>query len=94
MLDAILLQAEMLELKANDECRAEGKILESRVDQGRGVVSSVIIQRGKLQQGDPFVAGIYSGRVRAMFDDRGRRIQEAGPSSPVEVLGMEEMPNA
>ena len=94
LLDAILLQAEMLELKANDECRAEGKILESRVDQGRGVVSSVIIQRGKLQQGDPFVAGIYSGRVRAMFDDRGRRIQEAGPSAPVEVLGMEEMPNA
>lgn len=94
LLDAILLQAEMLELKANDECRAEGKILESRVDQGRGVVSSVIVQRGTLKQGDPFVAGIYSGRVRAMFDDRGNRIQEAGPSEPVEVLGMEEMPNA
>ena len=94
LLDAILLQAEMLELKANDECRAEGKILESRVDQGRGVVSTVIVQRGTLKQGDPFVAGIYSGRVRAMFDDRGRRIQEAGPSTPVEVLGMEEMPNA
>ena len=70
------------------------KILESRIDQGRGVVSSVVIQRGTLKQGDPFVAGIYSGRVRAMFDDRGRRIQEAGPSTPVEVLGMEEMPNA
>ena len=94
LLEAILLQAEMLELKVNEECRAEGKILESRVDQGRGVVSSVIVQRGTLHQGDPFVAGIYSGRVRAMFDDRGRRIQEAGPSSPVEVLGMEEMPNA
>ena len=94
LLDAILLQAEMLELKANDQCRAEGKILESRVDQGRGVVSTVIIQRGTLKQGDPFVAGIYSGRVRAMFDDRGRRITEAGPSTPVEVLGMEEMPNA
>ena len=94
LLDAILLQAEMLELKANDECRAEGKILESRVDQGRGVVSTVVVQRGCLKQGDPFVAGIYSGRVRAMFDDRGRRIQEAGPSTPVEVLGMEEMPNA
>ena len=94
LLDAILLQAEMLELKANDQCRAEGKILESRVDQGRGVVSTVIVQRGTLRQGDPFVAGIYSGRVRAMFDDRGRRIQEAGPSIPVEVLGMEEMPNA
>jgi len=94
LLDAILLQAEMLELKANFECRAEGKLLESRVDQGRGVVSSVIIQRGTLHQGDPFVAGIYSGRVRAMFDDRGKRITEAGPSIPVEVLGMEEMPNA
>ncbi|MCI5607108.1 MAG: translation initiation factor IF-2 [Treponema sp.] len=94
LLDAILLQAEMLELKANDQCRAEGKILESRVDQGRGVVSSVVVQRGTLKQGDPFVAGIYAGRVRAMFDDRGHRIQEAGPSTPVEVLGMEEMPNA
>lgn len=94
LLDAILLQAEMLELKATYDCRAEGKILESRIDQGRGVVSSVIIQRGTLKQGDPFVAGIYSGRVRAMFDDRGHRIQEAGPSVPVEVLGMEEMPNA
>jgi len=94
LLDAILLQAEMLELKANNECRAEGKILESRVDQGRGVVSTVVVQRGTLHQGDPFVAGIYSGRVRAMFDDRGHRIQEAGPSTPVEVLGMEEMPNA
>lgn len=94
LLDAILLQAEMLELKATYDCRAEGKILESRIDQGRGVVSSVVIQRGTLHQGDPFVAGIYSGRVRAMFDDRGRRIQEAGPSIPVEVLGIEEMPNA
>ena len=94
LLDAILLQAEMLELKATYDCRAEGKILESRIDQGRGVVSSVVIQRGTLKQGDPFVAGIYSGRVRAMFDDRGHRIQEAGPSTPVEVLGMEEMPNA
>lgn len=94
LLDAILLQAEMLELKATYDCRAEGKILESRIDQGRGVVSSVIIQRGTLKQGDPFVAGIYSGRVRAMFDDRGHRIKEAGPSTPVEVLGMEEMPNA
>ena len=94
LLDAILLQAEMLELTANDQCRAEGKILESRVDQGRGVVSSLVVQRGTLHQGDPFVAGIYSGRVRAMFDDKGKRIQEAGPSTPVEVLGMEEMPNA
>lgn len=94
LLDAILLQAEMLELKADYGCRAEGKILESRVDQGRGIVSSIILQRGTLRQGDPFVAGIYSGRVRAIFNDRGQRIQEATPSTPVEVLGMEEMPNA
>ena len=94
LLDAILLQAEMLELKATYECRAEGKILESRIDQGRGVVSTVIIQRGTLQQGDPFVAGIFQGHVRAMFDDCGKRIQKAGPSTPVEVLGMAEMPNA
>lgn len=94
LLDAILLQAEMLELKATYDCRAEGKILESRIDQGRGVISSVIIQRGTLRQGDPFVAGVFSGRVRAMFDDSGKRVKEATPSIPVEVLGMEEMPNA
>jgi translation initiation factor IF-2 len=94
LLDAILLQSEMLELKADYNCRAEGKILETRVDQGRGIVSSVIIQRGTIHQGDPFVAGIYSGRVRALFNDLGQRIQEAAPSTPVEVLGMEDMPNA
>ncbi len=94
LLDAILLQAEMLELKTVYDCRAEGKILESRIDQGRGVVSSIIIERGTLHQGDPFVAGIYAGRVRAMFSDRGKRIQEATPSMPVEVIGIENMPNA
>ncbi|MBR7064342.1 MAG: translation initiation factor IF-2, partial [Treponema sp.] len=94
LLDAILLQAEMLELKADYGCRAEGKILESSVDPGRGIVSTVIVQRGTLKQGDPFVAGIYSGHVRALFNDRGVRIQEALPSMPVEVLGIASMPNA
>ena len=94
LLDAILLQAEVLELKAPVDTRAEGKIIESRIDQGRGVVSSVIVQRGTLKVGDPFVAGIYSGRVRAMFNDRGEKVTEASPSMPVEVLGMENMPNA
>ena len=94
LLDAILLQAEMLELKTQYDCRAEGKIIESRVDQGRGVVASVVIQRGTLKVGDPFVAGIYSGKVRAMFNDRGEKVGEALPSMPVEVLGMDEMPNA
>ena len=94
LLEAILLQAEVLELKANYNCRAEGKIIESSVDQGRGVVATVVIERGTLHVGDPFVAGIYSGRVRAIFNDHGQRIEEAGPSMPVEVLGIEEMPNA
>jgi translation initiation factor IF-2 len=94
LLDAILLQAEVLELKAQYDCRAEGKIIESRVDQGRGVVSTVIVQRGTLKIGDPFVAGIFSGRVRAMFDDHGEKVIEAEPSMPVEVLGMDSMPNA
>ncbi len=94
LLDAILIQAEMLELTAQYDCRAEGKVIESRVDQGRGVVASVVVERGTLHTGDPFVAGIYSGRVRAIFDDHGNKIREASPSMPVEVLGIESMPNA
>ena len=94
LLEAVLLQAEILELKANGQCRAEGKIIESRIDHGRGVVSTIIVQRGKLRTGDPYVAGIYSGRVRAIFNDRGQKITEATPSMPVEILGLEAMPNA
>ena len=94
LLDAILLQAEVLELKAQYDTRAEGKVIESRIDQGRGVVASVVVQSGTLKIGDPFVAGIYSGRVRAMFNDRGEKVTEAFPSMPVEVLGLDDMPNA
>ncbi|MCR4791060.1 MAG: translation initiation factor IF-2 [Treponemataceae bacterium] len=94
LLDAILLQAEILELKANWTCRAEGKVIESRTDHGRGVVSTIIVQRGTLKIGDPYVAGIYSGRVRAIFNDRGQKIKEASPSMPVEILGLESMPMA
>ena len=94
LLEAVLLQAEILELKANGQCRAEGKIIESRIDHGRGVVSTIIVQRGCLKTGDPYVAGIYSGRVRAIFNDRGQKIKEATPSMPVEILGLEAMPNA
>lgn len=94
LLDAILLQAEILELKAQYDTRAEGKVIESRIDQGRGVVASVVVQSGTLKIGDPFVAGIYSGRVRAMFNDRGEKVMEALPSMPVEVLGLDDMPNA
>ncbi len=94
LLDTILLQAEMLELKANPNCRAVGKILESRIDQGRGTVATVIIQKGTLHQGDYYVAGIYPGRVRAMFDDKGKKIQSAGPSTPVEIIGLSNIPSA
>ncbi len=94
LLDTILLQAEMLELQANPDCRAVGKVLESRIDQGRGIVATVIIEKGTLRQGDYYVAGIYPGRVRAMFDDKGRKIKEAGPSDPVEIIGLSDIPSA
>lgn len=94
LLDTILLQAEMLELKANPHCRAVGKILESRIDQGRGIVATVIIEKGTLNQGDYYVAGIYPGRVRAMFDDKGKKIKSAGPSDPVEIIGLSDIPSA
>ncbi|MCQ2412723.1 MAG: translation initiation factor IF-2 [Sphaerochaetaceae bacterium] len=94
LLDTILLQAEMMDLKANPNCRAEGKILEARIDQGRGIVASVVIERGTLKQGDHYVSGIYPGRVRAMFDDKGKKITSAGPSTPVEVIGLSDVPSA
>ena len=94
LLEAILLQAEVLELQANYDCKAEGKVLESKIDHGRGVVASIIVQRGILKEGDAYVAGIYSGHVRAIFDDKGKRISQALPSTPCEILGLDEMPNA
>ncbi|WP_246745053.1 translation initiation factor IF-2 [Thiospirochaeta perfilievii] len=94
LLDAVMLESEMLELDANYDCKAEGKVIESKVDQGRGVVSTILVQRGTLKVGDPFVAGVYSGKIRAMFDDRGNRVTEALPSTPVEVLGMSGVPNS
>jgi translation initiation factor IF-2 len=94
LLDSILLQAEMLELRANPTVRAEGKVLESRIDQGRGIVASLIVERGTLRVGDNFVAGIYPGKVRAMVDDHGNRINEAGPATPVEITGLSDIPGA
>ncbi len=94
LLEAILLQAEVLELKANYDCNAEGKVIESKIDHGRGVVATIIVQRGILHEGDPYVAGVYAGHVRAIFNDRGERISEATPSMPVEILGLNDMPNA
>ena len=94
LLDTIMLQAEMLELKANYNCRAEGKIIESKVDQGRGIVASVIIKRGVLKVGDSFVAGVYPGKVRALFNDKGEKLEIAGPATPVEILGFTGVPNS
>jgi translation initiation factor IF-2 len=92
--DAILLQAEILELKSNANRLAHGAVIEAKLEKGRGVVATVLIQRGTLKQGDVFIAGNEWGRARALTDDRGRPVKVAGPSEPVEVLGLQGAPAA
>ncbi len=92
--EAILLQAEILDLRANPDRAAEGSVIESRLDRGRGPVGTILVQRGTLEQGDIVVAGAEWGRVRAMLDDKGKPINEAGPSMPVEILGLSGAPIA
>jgi len=92
--EAILLQAEILDLKANPHRSAEGTVIESRLDRGRGPVGTVLVQRGTLMQGDIVVAGSEWGRVRAMLDDKGKQMTTAGPSAPVEILGLSGAPSA
>jgi len=92
--EAILLQAEILDLKANPERTAQGVVIEAKMEKGRGSVATVLVQKGTLRVGEVFVAGSEWGRVRALVDDRGNSIQEAGPSSPVEVLGLQGTPAA
>jgi translation initiation factor IF-2 len=94
LIDAIILLAEMLDLKANYRRAAEGKVLESRIDHGRGIVATVLVEKGTLSVGDSFVAGVWPGKVRALFNDRGDKLEAASPSMPVEVLGFEGIPNA
>jgi translation initiation factor IF-2 len=94
ILEKVLLQAEMLELKANASLRAKGTVIESKLDPGRGAVASILVQNGTLHVGDPFVCGVFSGKVRAMFDDQGKPVEEAGPSTPIEVLGLDGIPAA
>jgi len=89
LLEMVLLQAEVLELKANLNKRARGRIVEARLDKGRGPVATVLIQEGTLREGDVFVCGLYHGKVRAMFNDQGRKIKEARPAYPVEVQGFD-----
>jgi translation initiation factor IF-2 len=94
LLEYILLESELLELKADPSRRAKGVILEARVEQGRGIVATVLVQQGTLEIGDAFVAGVQSGKVRAMTNERGKPVAKAGPSTPVEVLGWAGTPQA
>ena len=94
LLEMIILTAEMKELKANPNKPARGAIIEAQLDKGRGPVATVLVQEGTLNIGDPIVAGSSFGRIRAMMDDKGRRVKKAGPSKPVEILGLSEVPAA
>lgn len=94
LLELVLLQAEMLELKANPDKPARGTIIEARLDRGRGTVATVLIKEGTLKVGDHFVCGLHHGKVRAMFDDKGKPVDKAGPSMPVEIQGISGMPEA
>jgi translation initiation factor IF-2 len=94
LLDAIAVQAEIMELKANPDRAAEGTVVEAKLDKGRGPVATILVRRGTLKVGDIFVCGAESGRVRALIDDQGKQIKTAGPSTPVEVLGLGGVPMA
>jgi translation initiation factor IF-2 len=94
LLEKVLLEAEILELKANPNKRAVGTVIESMLDKGRGIVTTVLVQSGQLRVGDPILAGCYSGRVKALTNERGQRVEVAGPSTPVQVLGMQGAPTA
>lgn len=94
LLDAILLQAEVLELNAPINCPAKGIIIESRLDKGRGPIASMLVQQGTLKKGDIILSGVEFGRVRAMLDETGKQVHSAGPSMPVEILGLSGTPNA
>jgi translation initiation factor IF-2 len=94
LIEKILLQAELLELKSNPDRAADATVIEAKLDKGRGPVATVLVNRGTLKRGDVFVAGTESGRVRALVDDKGQQVKEAGPSMPVEVLGLGGVPQA
>ena len=94
LLEKVVIEAELLELKANPDRRADGVVLESRLDKGKGIVANILVQNGTLKVGDPFVAGPCYGRVRAIENDLGVRITQAGPATPVQLTGFDEMPQA
>ena len=94
LLEMVLLTADILELKANPKRKARGLVIEAQLDKGRGAVATVLVQKGTLKVGEPIAAGSSYGKVRAMIDDKGRRVKVAGPSTPVEILGLNSVPNA
>ena len=94
LLEQILLQAEILDLKANPDRRATGSVVEAQLDQGKGAVATILVQTGTLRVGDDFICGLHSGRVRALLDERGKPVKEAGPAIPVQVLGLTGVPMA
>lgn len=94
LLEKILLEAEVLNLRANPNRHARGVVIEAQLDKGKGIVATVLVQKGTLRVGDSFVSGIWSGRVRAMFDERGNRVEAAKPSQPVQVIGFDGIPQA
>jgi translation initiation factor IF-2 len=94
LLEKVLLEAELLELTANPNKRAVGTVIEAALDKGRGIVTTILVQAGTLKVGDPILAGCYSGRVKALTNERGQRVEYAGPSTPVQVLGMQGAPTA
>ncbi len=94
LMDKVLLQAEMLELKANPNRDAIGTVIEAQLDQGKGAVATILVQRGTLRVGDPFICGLYDGKVRSLLDERGNPVDEVGPATPVQVLGAGGVPQA
>src|SRR5207237_8679375 len=90
----MLLQAEVMDLKASPTSRPRGTVIEAQVEPGRGPTATVIVQMGTLKVGEPFICGDYSGKVKSLIDDRGRPVKEVGPSTPVKVLGFTGLPNA
>lgn len=94
LLEKILLEAEILDLKANPNRPARGAVVEAQVDRGKGIVATVLVQKGTLRVGDAFIAGVWSGKVKAMFDERGNRVEAAPPSTPVQILGFDGVPTA
>ena len=94
LLQSILVEAEVLELKANRDTLARGTVIDSKLDKGHGPMATILIQKGTLKVGDPFICNNYAGRVRAIMDERGNRIHEALPSEAVQILGFDQVPQA